>query len=142
MLPTTMMQETLADSGLGVLLEGSDPEVVAVNKALARFGQAIQPGAYLVARGDCKARCLRPVLIRLAYKRNSRTSWGVRGKMLPRVTAFMLGSLRWRPVGLGANENCADLHHPFAQCQISLALSLTALSGTSPERAIPVASRI
>ncbi|KAG1798579.1 cytochrome P450 [Suillus plorans] len=26
----------------------TDPEVVAINKALARFGQAIQPGAYLV----------------------------------------------------------------------------------------------
>ncbi|KAG1798591.1 cytochrome P450 [Suillus plorans] len=26
----------------------ADPEVVAINKALARFGQAIQPGAYLV----------------------------------------------------------------------------------------------
>lgn len=26
----------------------SDPEVVAVNRCLARFGQAIRPGAYLV----------------------------------------------------------------------------------------------
>ncbi|KAG2084650.1 uncharacterized protein F5147DRAFT_731633, partial [Suillus discolor] len=43
---------------------------------------------------------------RLAYKRNLITSWGILPtfddqEMLPQVTAFMLGSLRWRPVNLG-----------------------------------------
>ncbi|KAG1897385.1 uncharacterized protein F5891DRAFT_1280129 [Suillus fuscotomentosus] len=130
------VQETLAD-GLGVLLEGSgetfrsftygkitptsytDPEVVAVNKALARFGQAmIQPGAYLVARGDCKARldCVRNhnhddghtnAQARLQEELENVVGLPTFDdqKMLPQITAFMLGSLRWRPVDLGALEN-------------------------------------
>ncbi|KAG1764164.1 cytochrome P450 [Suillus placidus] len=146
----------------------TDPEVVAVNKSLARFGRAMKPGAYLVDtypilrfvpgylsqlkawhqeelvlfNGQLDAvrrqmeECLEPgsdttasaITIMMmaatiytdAQARVQEELDNVVGRtrlptfgdqeMLPQVTAFMLESLRWRPVSLGGTYHLSFAH--------------------------------